>query len=432
MVDILENKILYEYQEIQYKELNDFLLDSSKKQESPVKEYFNVKWGNKFTPNGYCGGMVVNNCTYSILPKIEQGKLKNNLSAVDDDKNMQYLTFMFLKAYDVKVSLEDVSNSLQNQRHSIIDILIDLFCTNLLRELSKGVYREYIQIRDNIKALKGRWLLNHHFSKNVINDKVYCEFDEFSESNDINSIFMIAARNLTSNSPTIRKKLKQIEHYLGEVDEVSVDIENFKFQSNRLNKRFGISVQLALILLKHQVPVFSNKQHLAFCFLFKMHEVFEKFIANLLVDMKSLYESYEIQIQNSLLDRGNILQIRPDIVLHKDSKAKLIIDTKYKLFDKKPSQADLYQMYSYGMCYDFIEPTERKVLLLYPQKEENNIEQKEFQILGSNKDSIVNIEAHEIAMYSDNDHLLSYDKYIKEISNNLSNILQKYTLDKGN
>ena len=95
-----------------------------------------------------CGFLRINNENYFIAPKISN----------DDKTNQKIFMYMLLFAYDIKISNEDLAN-FENQEFKIFDIFIKYFTEEFLQELKKGVYKSYIVKEENLKVLKGSYLI---------------------------------------------------------------------------------------------------------------------------------------------------------------------------------------------------------------------------------------------------------------------------------
>ncbi len=410
---------LWEYDEITDPNLLEILKKEIKKKESHYKDYFTLSWGSTFKPNGYCGSFAFNGETYSILPKIE-GKGDDDW---DDVRNLSYLTYMFLKAENIDLKNEDISNAMNRERLSLYDVLIKIFTNKLLPELQKGIHREYVSKRDNVNKIKGRWLVRKHITKNYFNEKIYCEFDEFSENNRLNKLFLYAAKVLKPQSQETRKDLRRIELVLDEVEYEVIDVKKFNYSFHRMNKRFEKSANLALLLLRYLLPNFSGGSKNSFIFLFKMHDVFERFIANILKDLEPELDDREVLIQPPKYDKDNDLNIKPDMVIKKDDRVELIIDTKYKLFTGNPTPGDKYQMYAYGMSYDFQNNRNRSILLLYPEKEGNEQKERDFHLQGNVDESHVDLYVEKINVKTDS-KIVGFDQYISDIKDRLKEIIE--------
>ena len=53
------------------------------------------------------------------------------------------------------------------------------------------MYKKYITEQDNLNVLKGKYLINENIKYNFTKNKIYCEYDEFSENNSLNQFFLI-------------------------------------------------------------------------------------------------------------------------------------------------------------------------------------------------------------------------------------------------
>ena len=153
-----------------------------------------------------------------------------------------------------------------------------------------------------------------------------------------------------------------------------IDILNYKL--NRMNNRFLECFTLAkLILLNSSMDKSLGKEN-GFSILFEMNYLYEEYIGVLL---KEVFNDTNISINtqeksryllwNTLKERNEIA-LKPDIVIYKDNKPKVIIDTKWKSSSINNieiySQSDIYQMYAYITTYAECE----ECILLYPKFED--------------------------------------------------------------
>lgn len=372
---------IYEYQEVEYNDLREHILDTPS-----LHKYFKQDW-NKLRSRQYCGILNFNNTDYYLLPKIS-----NSESA-----NLNIFIYMLMYTYNIKLTNEQIA-SCENQRNTILEVFVQMFARNLLNELKKGVYKEYITEQDNLTTLRGKYLINENLKYNFTKNKIYCEYDEFSENNGLNQFFLFTIKYLQKFVKD-KKLLKQCELVFDEVEYFYVDIKNLNIHFNRMNYRFKASFEVALLLLEKSTPLFANGKK-SFAFLFDMNVLFEKFVA------KIVQENYEaVEIPKSYIEFGD-LKLKPDIIVNSK---RLIIDCKYKKIDtKKIDRNDKYQMYAYGNNFDDIERT----MLLYPKNlnQENNKELKEEYSLGKN-DKKIEMRIKKIDLDFDG----CYENYLKEI-----------------
>ncbi|CAM3602891.1 McrC family protein [Arcobacter aquimarinus] len=376
---------IYEYESITNEELKNHIINTTE-----LHKYFKLDW-KTLKARQYCGILNFDNQDFYILPKIANH---------NDEQNLNIFIYMLMYAYDVKLSNEQIA-SCANQKHTILEVFVQMFAINLLNELKKGLYKEYLTKQDNLPVLKGKYLINENLKYNFTKNKIYCEYDEFSENNSLNQFFLYAIKYL-QKFVNDKKLLKQCELIFDEVEYKSVDINRVEtINFNRLKVRFKTSFEIALLLLRQSIPLF-NKDKKSFAFLFDMNILFEKFIARM---VKELDNNAKIQNKHYFGD----LTLKPDIILKNQ-----IIDTKYKKLNSLEDikQSDKLQAFSYGINYKV-----ENVMLLYP-KHLDSI--KYDLVLG--KESIVNLKISTIDLdfYGN-----KYKEYIDEIRIKIGEVINE-------
>ncbi|RZV18287.1 McrC family protein [Aliarcobacter butzleri] len=382
---------IYEYEEIKedlehYKELKNHIIKTTE-----LHNYFTLDWKD-LKAKQYCGILNFDNQDFYILPKIA-----NHNDEKDAEQNLNIFIYMLMYAYDVKLSNEQIA-SCANQKHTILEVFIQMFANGLLQELKKGMYKKYITEQDNLSVLKGKYLINENLKHNFTKNKIYCEYDEFSENNSLNQFFLYAVKYLQKFVKD-KKLLKQCELIFDEVEYKSVDINKLNIHFDRLNLRFKTSFEIAILLLKQSIPLF-NQDKKSFAFLFDMNVLFEKFIARIVKELDS-----NAKIQNS--DNFGDLTLKPDIILENQ-----IIDTKYKKIKsiEDIKQSDKLQAFAYGINYGV-----KNVMLLYPKyKDIFNFD----RILGKDYEKI-NLKIICIDLNYATD---CFDEYINEIKSRVGNL----------
>ena len=368
--------IIYEYQSITNEKLKNHIIDTKE-----LHSYFTLDWKD-LKAKQYCGILNFDNQDFYILPKIANH---------NDEQNLNIFIYMLMYAYDVNLLNENTSLSENLKSNNILEVFVQMFANGLLQELKKGMYKKYITEQDNLSVLKGKYLINENLKYNFTKNKIYCEYDEFSPNNSLNQFFLYTVKYLQKFVKD-KKLLKQCELIFDEVEYKSVDINRLEtINFDRLNLRFKTSFEIALLLLKQSIPLFSQDKK-SFAFLFDMNVLFEKFIARIL---KSLDDDAKIQNQ----DNFGALTLKPDIILESQ-----IIDTKYKKIKsiEDIKQSDKLQAFAYGINYGV-----KNVMLLYPKDEKDVIYDL---VLG--KENIVNLKIRTIDLnFSGN----KYKEYIDEI-----------------
>ena len=332
---------------------------------SIVYDYNKIKFIN------YVGIIKINNLIIEILPKIS---LSNDII-----KDREILVFMLSKCNKLSVDINELLNS-NILNNSLLDILAKVFSKKLLNELQKGLYREYVSKEEALSTIKGKTLISKSIKENTINkNKMNCKYDEFTEDNLFNAILKraISVILFSIKNYDVKKELNIINNVLNYISDIYIPnniILNYKL--NRMNNRFLECFTLAkLILLNSSMDKSLGKEN-GFSILFEMNYLYEEYIGVLL---KEVFNDTNISINtqeksryllwNTLKERNEIA-LKPDIVIYKDNKPKVIIDTKWKSSSINNieiySQSDIYQMYAYITTYAECE----ECILLYPKFED--------------------------------------------------------------
>lgn len=332
---------------------------------SIIYDYNKIKFIN------YVGIIKINNLIIEILPKIS---LSNDII-----KDRKMLIFMLSKCNKLSVDIKELLNS-NILNNSLLDILAKVYSKKLLNELQKGLYREYVSKEEALSIIKGKILISKSIKENTINkNKMNCKYDEFTEDNLFNAILKRAINVIlfSIKNDDVKKELNIINNLFNDVSDIYISnniILNYKL--NRMNNRFLECFTLAkLILLNSSMDKSLGKEN-GFSILFEMNYLYEEYIEVLL---KEAFNDTNISINtqeksryllwNTLKERNEIA-LKPDIVIYKDNKPKVIIDTKWKSSSINNreiySQSDIYQMYAYITTYTECE----ECILLYPKFED--------------------------------------------------------------
>jgi len=372
-------KILYENQYIKNSELESYIKDNKS-----LHPYFESNFKG-VKPKNYCGFLSINNQSYFIAPKI----------TTDNTQNLNIFIYMLIYAYDIKLKNEDFMQG-ETQEHYLLEIFIRLFADRLLDEFKRGIFKQYITLQENLKVLKGKYIIEKNFN-NFYHQNIYCEFDEFSMDNELNRFFLYALRYFKRFSTY--SNLHKCEAILDEVTYFNVDFKKLNIYFDRMNSRYKKSYEIALMLLQKLVPMTQKSSDRSFAFLFDMSEVFEKFVGR-------LYQ--EIDSSTVLQKQGNYgsLVLRPDI--YSDS---LIIDTKYKKIDSRGdlSVQDKYQAFVYGVNFGI-----KDTMLLYPK---HLVDIDDSLELGRGED-LINLRIRSL----DLDFSGGYDEFMEEIKERLESV----------
>lgn len=315
------------------------------------RKYFSQSWG-EVKATQYCGALNIGDQFVTILPKID----KHN-----DEANLRYLTYMLSYVYDLKVDESIAFTDIE--KSPILELLISIFSRELIGEVEKGLYREYIWVQENLRVMRGRFLAGMDARTNFVRDKIYCEYDEFSPDNPLNALFAytINVCRRISTSADNRQKLGMLHLMFDEV--APCYNPHGVIHWHRLNNRFRHLHSLALLILQNLSIRLDKAGTNEWAFMFDMNRLFETFIAKLL---KETLHDYDVSEQEK--SRFGEKNTKPDIVIRRHNKVEWIVDTKYKRINKNSdiSPCDTYQVFAYANIADF-EDNPKRVMLLYPK-----------------------------------------------------------------
>lgn len=352
--------------------------------------YFSNDWNGVKTTQ-YCGALKIGSQQLTILPKID----KHN-----DTANLRYLTYMLSYVYDLKVDESVASTDVENS--PILELLISIFSSELIGQIEKGLYREYISVQDNLRVMRGRFLAGMDARTNFVRDRIYCEYDEFSPDNPLNALFAYAVevcRRVTKSDEN-RRRLGTLHLMFDEVK--AYYNPHTVIHWHRLNERFRGTYRIAELILKHLTIRFDRKGANDWAFMFDMNVLFEQFVGKII---KSIEPATILQAENNF---GN-LKLKPDILIPHC----LIIDTKYKKVSGKEDvkRDDKYQMYVYGKNYGI-----DKTMLLYPKHLEDV---NEGLYLGQREEGVA-LRMSSVELQSD---CFSFAKYIDDMKQKIGELL---------
>lgn len=355
-----------EYEDISYSELG-LTFEKARK----VKEFLESTKFSKaldFKLSGIKTGSYVGVIKYAdfqlnIIPKI---------IGDTDSVCLENLTFMLSYTRQLEIHTTEQAQVTKTQ-NPFLEELIAHYADILLKALSRQIPHSYETQEENLPTIKGKILFAQHFRQNFANlARTYCQFDEFTPDNLLNQTLKFVAhalQKLTSVSQTRQKLLKISAVY----DEVTLRpvayTETQKIILNRNQTIFKEPLELAQMFLQNSTISLHNHTFTNLAILFDMNWLFEEFVY---MALKRTYPQWNIEAQKPkriIKSIGSFpnttYTIRPDIIVNGNT----IIDTKYKIIDlpnKKPSEADIYQMLAYSKFYGI-----KNIILCYPKYHQN-------------------------------------------------------------
>lgn len=369
----------------------------------------------KVTPSGiettsWVGVIKYKNTHFQILPKL----ICNN---GDKENILKNLIFMlsYTKKLDIKTSNEA---RLSTAKNPFIEILIKEYANSLFECLKRLTPKKYVREEDNLNYLKGKIKFAENIRHNSSNQaKFYCEYDEFSENNILNQLFLFVSTCLynISNDSNNKKTLKFIINYYSDIRLVRFD--RFKAEKIKLSRNqelFKKPFNLAKMFVEKTSVDLSKNKFENITLIWDMNKLFEEFIFEIMKKNESEFGwTFTAQKGKRLLagDDNKKRNTYVDIYAEND-KDKIILDTKYKIFTGTDdfSNADVFQVSTYCLLHNA-----DKAVLIYPRwnKEVPNV--PSFKLNTDEKDIKINFKTVDLCYTNLKQHLEEIRDDIKEI-----------------
>ena len=319
---------------------------------------------------GVVGVIATPDCQLEILPKIEGA----GESGVDNATLRHRLIYMLALALDIRINVRAMTQ-LAWQRHTILELLIRLYCSKLADAVRQGIPQPYTSQEDDLPVLRGRLDVTRQFSTLAVSpQKLACRFDARSPDIPLNQIMRAAIGKLSrlAQAQENQRALRELSFAYADISEVSPAALRWDLiVLDRTNTRWRELLSLARLFLGDRHQQTSAGPIDGHALLFEMNVLFEEYVARLLARTladTNLRVSAQGGHRDCLFegDTGRF-RTRPDLIVRQGSRIALIIDTKWKritrIDDPKRgvNQADVYQLMAYGRLYDC-----PHVMLLYP------------------------------------------------------------------
>ncbi len=407
-----KNLVIKEYQE---KEIENCDLDK-------LQAYLKCqKLGSalKVTRNGikaksFVGVIKYKNLHLEILPKLISKNANNSNEIQEEERSIILKNLIFMLSYTKNLDIKTNENAkLANEKNPFIEILIKEFATSLFDSIKRLTPKRYVREEENLNYLKGKIKFSENIRYNCTNQaKFYCEYDEFSENNPLNQLFLFVSTCLynISNNSYNKKLLKFIINYYSDISFVRFD--KFKIQKIKLTRSqefFKKPFNLAKMFVEKTSVDLSKNKFENITLVWDMNKLFEEFIFELI--KRKIPECSPIAQKTKRLLRSTQETRRDTKVDILVQHPQVIIDTKYKKFTNFDdiSSADIYQVTTYCTLYGY-----KKAILLYPQYDDIEPDETGFYI--NNTENNYQIDFRTIDLKSND---LKNDLKNKDVQNSI-------------
>ena len=315
----------------------------------------------------WVGVIKYKNLHLEILPKLISADVNNDNKISEDERSIILKNLIFMLSYTKKLDIKTNDNAkLATEKNPFIEILIREFASSLFESLKRLTPKRYVREEENLNYLKGKIKFSENIRYNCTNQaKFYCEYDEFSENNLLNQLFLFVSTCLynISNNSYNKKTLKFIINYYSDIFFVRFD--KFKVREIKLTRNqelFKKPFKLAKMFVEQTSVDLSKNKFENITLVWDMNKLFEEFVYEILKRQTSL--SVSAQKGKRLLKNvdSKIRNTYVDILITKPQK--IVVDTKYKElqsiqdFDNK----DAFQVITYCLLHNT-----NKAVLIYPK-----------------------------------------------------------------
>ena len=411
-----------------FNKLKEFI-KTNKLDEDP--KFFEV-YKDYIIPQNFIGSINIDNISIEIFPKIP---------LVKDNENHKKERFLEILEY-VETFNENIYENLEigNENMPILEFFISNFIEEVEKIVKKGLVYSYINKSENILYFKGKLDLPNHIKYNIIENRFFMNFDEFSVNSMENCLLKLALekiKNISSNMENI-DKLHQLLIQFEDIETSGLNPAHLfkKILFDRKNEFYRKSLNLAKFFLLDESPysVFYNDEREVTGLFFPMETIYESYVANKLKQLINKQISIKIQDESHrIFDKcevgGNeekkyttLFKLKPDIVVEKENET-IILDTKWKelknpkenkgIYNYNISEKDIYQMITYIQVYNTKTKKCKKAYLIYPINN-NDDSPLTKDIVFSGKDDL-EIRAYFIDLSSEDEVDKSLKKILKDI-----------------
>lgn len=412
----------------EFNKLKEFI-KTNKLDEDP--KFFEV-YKDYIIPQNFIGSINIDNISIEIFPKIP---------LVKDNENHKKERFLEILEY-VETFNENIYENLEigNESMPILEFFISNFIEEVEKIVKKGLVYSYINKSENILYFKGKLDLPNHIKYNIIENRFFMNFDEFSVNSMENCLLKLALekiKNISSNMENI-DKLHQLLIQFEDIETSGLNPAHLfkKILFDRKNEFYRKSLNLAKFFLLDESPysVFYNDEREVTGLFFPMETIYESYVANKLKQLINKQISIKIQDESHrIFDKcevgGNeekkyttLFKLKPDIVVEKENET-IILDTKWKelknpkenkgIYNYNISEKDIYQMITYIQVYNTKAKKCKKAYLIYPINN-NDDSPLTKDIVFSGKDDL-EIRAYFIDLSSEDEVDKSLKNILKDI-----------------
>ncbi len=268
------------------------------------------------------------------------------------------------------------------KRMPLLEVFIAEFLRTVENVVKRGLRADYVTRQDNLFIARGKLLVGQHLQRNLCrSDRFFTEHDEFSKNRPENRLIHSALRQVltVATSHDSQQRARELRFIFAEVPPSDVPLVDFqRVRLDRGMSYYSDALSWARLILNDASPVTGVGGQRAPSLLFPMEALFESFVAKHLARqlIRPMFLKAQARTHHLVRHRDqNWFRLKPDLLVRHE-RDHIVLDTKWKLLNRLRangldkyglSQADFYQLQSYGLSYL---DGEGDVILVYPRTAE--------------------------------------------------------------
>lgn len=370
MVDQNRNKFFQAYEQASYNTLTEGR--EGKKLPNDLFKALRKFMGEKdlpyysLTANGvrfkqFVGAIQIGKYCIEVLPKVD--RINNS------DDAYKILISMLRQSGLIDIKTPSESN-LRIKQNYILEAYTIMFLEECEMLIHRGLIKSYHNVSQNNNTLKGNLIFSKQLSKNLVHaEKFYVSFTTYDRQDPLNRI-LLKTLNLLAKLDTLsdnKSSVAKLKLYFPELDDIRVTDDFFSnIVWGRKNEAYRKAIHMARLLLLNYHPDLSSGKNDVLALMFDMNYLWEKWFTTKIRKAAALIDNrieIKVQTRSSFWSdfNGETIHQKPDILLKLPCGSKIVIDTKWKLINKKPSEEDVRQMFTYNKLFD-----SNQAYLVYP------------------------------------------------------------------
>jgi 5-methylcytosine-specific restriction enzyme subunit McrC len=311
----------------------------------------------------FVGAIQMGNYCIEILPKIDR-------TTTSEEAAQGVLIEMLRQSGFISLETPTESN-LRLKQNFILEAYIRMFLDETWAIFHRGLVKTYRKVEGNTTTLKGNLLFSQQVSRNSIHcEKFYVRFSTCDKEHPFNRILYKTLKlinKLPVSQDSICSSQTQL-NFFPELKDIKADKLFFdKISFNRKTEAYRKAISIARLLLLNYHPDLAHGRNNVLALMFDMNDLWEAWITKRLdrVRIEAGFQDTFLRAQVKktfwTCNTGERIKQKPDIIIEAGSSPRIILDTKWKIIDRRPSEDDIRQMFAYNRLFGT-----KRAYLLFP------------------------------------------------------------------